>query len=152
MTNFTDTIPHLNIEVLPDGLIRLENESMGDSYVVDIHPVQLRHIAEKMGLVESGDPTAQKAIATLQRRMVLLRDRIDNLHSYLVNHSDHRHADLTYEVTYITATIDIADEFCADFEATMPNQVTPDNASERHKSNAGNVTAPLPSAQFDLVA
>ena len=51
MTTFTDSIPHLNIEVLPGGLIRLENESMGDSYADDIHLIQLRHIAEKLGLV-----------------------------------------------------------------------------------------------------
>ena len=76
---FIDVIPHLNIEVLENGCIRLENESMGDSYVVDIHPVHLRHIAEKMGLVDSSDPTAAKTITTLQRRMVALRDRIENL-------------------------------------------------------------------------
>ena len=75
MNAFKDMIPHLNIEVLPGGLIRLENESMGDSYVVDIHPVHLRHIAEKMGLVESSDPTAAKTIATLRRHMLALRDR-----------------------------------------------------------------------------
>ena len=52
---FTDSVPHLNIEVLNNGNIRLENESMGENYAVDIHPIQLRHIAEKMGLVESSD-------------------------------------------------------------------------------------------------
>ena len=114
MTTFTDTIPHLSIEVLPGGLIRLENESMGDSYAVDLHPLHLRHIAEKMGLVESSDPQAQKTIATLQRRLLLLRDRIDHLGEYLALHSDSRHADLSYEQTYATATADIAEEFCTD--------------------------------------
>lgn len=39
--------------------------------------------------------------------------------NYLVNHSDHKHADLSYEVTYATACIDIADEFCDDFLAPV---------------------------------
>lgn len=118
-TTFHDEMPHLKIELLEDGLIRLENESMGDGYIVAIHPLHLRYMAEKMGLVETSDPQAAKTIATLQRRMVALRDRIDTLHHYLVNHSDHKHADLSYEVTYATACIDIADEFCADFLAPV---------------------------------
>ena len=116
MNAFTDMIPHLSIEVLPGGLIRLENESMGDSYAVDMHPVQLRHIAEKMGLVESCDQYAEKTIATLQRRLLLLRDLNDHLAEYLALHSDSRHADLSYEQTYATATADIAEEFCADLD------------------------------------
>lgn len=155
MTTFTDTIPHLNIEVLPDGLIRLENESMGDSYAVDIHLIQLRHIAEKVGLVRkmsASEADAMRTVIELRRRLLALKDRIDHLGGYLALHSDHRHADLSYETNYATATADICDAYCADFEPTMQSQVTPDNANERQESNAGSVTAPLPSAQFDLVA
>lgn len=125
-----DNIPELKIERMDDGhgdgLILLEQDSGGNIDRVAIHPIHLRYMAEKMGLIETSDPTAQKTIATLQRRMVLLRDRIDNLHSYLVNHSDHKHADLSYEVTYATACIDLADEFCADLVDT----VKPSNATE----------------------
>ena len=80
-----------------------------------IHPWQLRAVCEQFGIVAS-DPQAAKTIATLKRRMCLLRDRIDSLHNYLTNHCDHRHADLSYEVTYATACIDLADEFCAEFD------------------------------------
>ncbi|GAB3475012.1 hypothetical protein [Polaromonas eurypsychrophila] len=157
MTTFTDTIPHLNIEVLPDGLIRLENESMGDSYAVDIHLIQLQHIAEKVGLVRkmsASEADAMRTVIELQRRLLALKDRIDHLGEYLALHSDHRHADLNYETNYATATADICDAYCSDFGSntvTPPNeqsQVTPDNAS----GNAASVTSPLPSAQFDLVA
>ena len=116
-----EAIPDLKIESMNDEhgkLILLEQDSGGNTDRVAIHLIHLRYMAEKWGLVESSDPTAQKTIATLQRRMVALRDRIGHLHDYLVNHSDHRHADLSYEVTYATASIDIADEFCADFEST----------------------------------
>ena len=113
-----DNIPELKIERMDDShgsLILLTQDNGGNVDSVAIHPIHLRYMAKEMGLVESVDPTAQKTIATLQRRMVLLRDRIDKLHHYLVNHSDHKHADLSYEVTYATACIDLADEFCVEF-------------------------------------
>ena len=115
-----DRIPELKIESMGDksGLILLEQDSGGNIDRVAIHPVHLRYMAEKMGMLESRDPAAQKTIGALQRRLLVLRDRLENLHDYLVNHSDHRHADLSYEVTYATASLDIADEFCADFDST----------------------------------
>ena len=115
-----DSIPELKIESMGDksGLIILEQDSGGNLDRVAIHPVRLRYMADKMGLLESGDLAAQKTIAALQRRLLVLRDRMENLHDYLFNHSDHKHADLSYEVTYATACVDIADEFCADFDST----------------------------------
>jgi hypothetical protein len=83
-----------------------------------IHPWQLRAVCEQFGIMAS-DPQAEKTIAVLKRRLMALRDRVDFLHHYLVNHSDHKHADLNFEVTYVTATIDIADEFCAEWIDTM---------------------------------
>ena len=118
MTNFTDTIPHLNIEFLKGGLIRLENESMGDCYAVDIHPVQLRLLAEKAGIIRETSASEANTLRTnaeLRRRLRSLKDRIDHLGEYLALHSDHRHADLTFETTYATATADICDAYCADF-------------------------------------
>jgi hypothetical protein len=116
-----DSIPELKIEHMIDGtgegLILLEQDSGGNIDRVAIHPVHLRYMAEKMGLIETADPQAARTIAKLERRLRLLRDRIDHMGNYLANHSDHRHADLSYEVTYMTATADLADEFCAEFES-----------------------------------
>lgn len=100
------------------GLILLEQDTGGNIDRVAIHPVHVRYMAEKMTLLESSDTAAPKTIAALQRRLLVLRDRLKNLHDYLGNHSDHRHADLSHEVTYATACLDIADEFCADFDST----------------------------------
>lgn len=83
-----------------------------------IHPWQLRAVCEQFGIIAS-DPQAEKTIAVLKRRLMALRDRVDFLHNYLVNHSDHKHADLNFEVTYATATIDIANEFCDEWVDTM---------------------------------
>lgn len=120
-----DNIPELKIESMDDtegSLILLEQDSGGNLDREAIHPIHLRYMVEKFGLVKTSDPQAQKTIALLTRRLLLLRDRMDNLHNYLVNHSDHKHADLSYEVTYATACVDLADEFCADFEGTGEQQ------------------------------
>lgn len=117
-----DSIPDLKIEQINDGigdgLILLEQDSGGNIDRVAIHPIHLRYMAEKFGLIETSDPEALKTIAKQERRLQLLRDRIDHMCSYLANHSDHRHADLSYEVTYMTATADLANEFCAELEST----------------------------------
>ena len=78
-----------------DGLILLEQDSRGNIDRVAIHPLHLRYMAEKMGLIETSDPTAQKTIAALQRRMLALRDRIENLSEWMAKYSDHKHADLS---------------------------------------------------------
>ncbi|WP_292935530.1 hypothetical protein [Noviherbaspirillum sp.] len=126
MTSFNDSIPDLKIERMNDGigdgLILLEQDNSGNVDRVAIHPLHLRYMAEKFGLIETSDPQAARTIAILKRRMWMLRDRIDHLHNWLVNHSDHKHADLTYEVTYATATADIANEFCAEMEESEKPQ------------------------------
>ena len=113
-----DSIPDLKIEHITDGvgdgLIMLTQDNSGNVDSVAIHPIHLRYMAEKLGLIESSDPKAQKTLAMLTRRLLVLRDRIDRLHDFLANHSDHRHADLTWETGYALATADIAEEFCFD--------------------------------------
>jgi len=112
-------IPELKIERMDDDhgtLILLEQDSGGQIDRVAVHPLHLRYMAEQIGLIETSDPQAARTIARLERRLRVLRDRIDHLNNWMANYSDHKHADLSYEVTYITATMDIADEFCADLE------------------------------------
>lgn len=122
MDNMNDNIPELKIERIADdigdGLILLEQDNCGNIDRVAIHPIHLRYMAEKFGLIETSDPKAAETIAKLERRLRMLRDRINHMGNYLANYSDHRHADLSYEVTYMTATADLADEFCAEFEST----------------------------------
>ena len=124
-----DNIPELKIERLSDGtgegLILLTQDNCGNSDSVAIHPIHLRLMAEKMGLVESTDPQAQKTIAMLTRRLELLSDRVHFLANYLRNNSDHKHADLDYETTYARATSDIAYEFCTELMGVQACTETP---------------------------
>lgn len=137
-----ENIPDVTIELMAGttgGLILLEQDSGGNTDRVAIHPIHLRYMAEKFGLVATSDPTAAKTIAMLTRRLLLLRDRIDALADWLANHSDHKHADLSYELTYATATADIADEFCAE----LADAVTLSNATCNVTSNPVAVTQGL---------
>ena len=116
----TDTLTHheLTAEWVADNqgraiLLTQPSDNYDDPREVLIHPWQLRAVCEQFGIIAS-DPQAAKTIATLTRRLHLLRDRIERLHEYLLNHSDHKHADLSYELTYATATTEIAEEFCAE--------------------------------------
>lgn len=129
-----DQFPNLKIERMDDeigeGLILLEqDDGCGNVDRIALHPIHLRYLAEIMGLIERSDPTALRTIATLQRRMLVLRDRIDHLDDWLAHYSDSRHADLSYEQTYACATSDIAAEFCADLVGTPPQPCVPQCAT-----------------------
>ena len=115
-----ERIEQLTIEIESDGYILLTQDNCGDESRIAVHPTQLRFIAERAGLVETSDPQALRTIATLTRRLLVLRDRIDHLGDYLTHQSDHTHANLDYELAYITATADIANEFCTEFLYPLP--------------------------------
>lgn len=120
-----ENIPELKIELMDDtegSLILLEQDSGGNLDRVAIHPLHMRYMAERFGLVQSSDPQALRTIATLTRRLLVLQDRVSHLADWLVEHSDHQHADLSYEQTYARATADIADEFCAELSAQRADE------------------------------
>ena len=148
-----DSIPDLKIELMDDsqgdGLILLEQNSCGNIDRVAIHPIHLRYMAEKMGLVESGDPTAAKTIDTLQRRMVALRDRIESLADWMARYSDHKHADLSHETTLLHAMADLAREWCHDFEES--EQGAHRSPLSTVESDKPTECSPAPAAQVALL-
>ena len=123
-------IPDLTISTTTAGLIELEQQNgLDEPDRIEVHPIHIRHIAETMGLVSTSDPQAARTIATLQRRLRVLLDRINHLDDWLHQHSDMEHADLSYEQTYSMATWELAREFCADLDE-------PGNATKRHETPA----------------
>ncbi len=141
MTNIVkDSIPGLTIELMDDeigdGMILLEHDSDGNLDRIAIHPIHLRYMVKKYGLIAS-DPTTAKHIATLERRLLVLSGRIGHLADYLTNHTDHEHADLSYEQTYATATADIAAEFVAELDDVLTITEPPERAPERVKPSVG---------------
>lgn len=129
MQDLNDNIPELKIEFMADGqgdgLILLEQDSCGNVDRVAIHPLHLRYMAEKMGLVETSDLQAQKTIAMLTRRLQLLNSRIQHLDNWLRTLSDSDHADLSYEIGFSGGTSDMAAEFCAELDDLDPQAAAP---------------------------
>ncbi len=114
---------HLSAEAVNDkhgpAILLTQQDGIEEPQSVLVHPWQLRAVCEQFGIIAS-DPQAAKTIATLQRRMVKLRERIDDLADWMAKHSDHEHADLSYETTQLRALQDLAGEWCADFEEGLP--------------------------------
>lgn len=120
--------PQLKIERLESGLIRLEDTSALGPCVLDVHPLQVRHMAEALGLVRElsasdADTLAEarrqhadalRAALTLKRRLLVLKDRVQHLGMSLSTAAEH--TDLDYELVYVTATAEICDEFCVDLD------------------------------------
>ena len=118
MTIFTNH--HLTAEHVHDksgpAVMLTQQEGIEDAETIIIHPWQLVAACKHLGLTAS-DPKAASDIATLQRRMLALRDRIDNLADWMEKFSDHKHADLTYEMTQLHALQDLACEWCHDYDS-----------------------------------
>ena len=114
---------HLTAEAVNDqhgeAILLTQQDGLEEPHSILVHPFQLRAVCEQFGIIAS-DPQAAKTIATLQRRMVGLRERIDDLADWMAKHSDHAHADLSYETTQLRALQDLAGEWCADFEEGLP--------------------------------
>ena len=114
---------HLTAEQVNDEhgevIMLTQQDGIEEPHSILVHPFQLRAVCEQFGIVAS-DPQAAKTIATLRRRMVGLRERIDDLADWMAKHSDHAHADLSYETTQLRALQDLAGEWCAEFEEGLP--------------------------------
>lgn len=110
---------HLTAEEVNDehgpAIMLTQQCGLEEPQTVLVHPWQLRAVCEQFGIIAS-DQQAAKAIATLQRRMKALHVRIEALADWMARHSDHRHADLSYETTQLHALLDLAGEWCADFD------------------------------------
>lgn len=127
---------HQIIATLDGNDISLEQIDFGDSYSVLVEKWQLREICERFGIIAS-DHQAQRTIATLTRRLLVLNDRIDALASYMTTHTDTRHTDLTYELASINALNDIAAEFVAELDGLQVATEPPNQPPERAKQKAG---------------
>lgn len=111
-----EAIPELRIEHMEDehgALILLEQDSGGNVDRLALHPIHLRYLAEKCGLVPTSDPDGARTIATLQRRIRLLSDRIDHLSQWLSS-SERERTGIEYGVAYADNLAVMAAEFCED--------------------------------------
>jgi len=126
----------LTAERTGDEITLTQQTDYSEPDIVTLHPWQLRAVCEEFGLIAS-DPTTAKHIATLERRLLVLADRVGHLADYLITQSVSQHADLSYEQTYAEATADLASEFVAELDSAQTGTEPPEQALERVEPPAG---------------
>jgi hypothetical protein len=123
-TTTKETFHHVTAELMSDehGVAVMLTQLEMDESTVLLHPLQLRHFAERFAGMEPVGWMTSQPTKTLARRLRTLAFHIDFLYDYIKNHSDHKHADLSFELVKVTALTEMADEFCAD----LPDDEEPD--------------------------
>ena len=148
MTTTKLTHHHLTAEEVNDEhgkaiMLTQQEDGYNEPNTVLVHPFQLRAVCEQFGIIAS-DLQAAKAIATLQRRMKALHERIEALADWMARHSDHRHADLSHETTQLHALLDLAGEWCADFDSEQAGPAVESDSTPAECTSA-------PAAQASLL-
>ena len=150
MTTTPMTHHHLKAEWQNDqhgpAIMLTQQGDYSEPIEILMHPWQLRAVCEHFRLM-TADQQAAKTIATLQRRMLALRDRIDALGDYMTHHSEHKHADLTHEFNNINLLAELANEWCADFQDTPAEVATTTQATQTPAAHP----APAQAAQATLL-
>ncbi|MDQ0084562.1 biotin operon repressor [Variovorax boronicumulans] len=138
-----ENIPQVEIELLEGGNVRVTDKSdFNQDYSVDLHPIHLRLIAEKMGLVRemsASEADALRMVDKLARRIGVLQERILQLDKWLWEHPDPDCADIGTEIWFSAGTLDLANEFLLEIGESRA-VVTP-----RHDESRAGTPAPSPS-------
>lgn len=114
----------LSIDTLGDGTIRLEQRDYcGESVILDLHPQQALHIANGLSVdTHQAQPRlATERIATLERRLLWMRDRFEECHAALPSDIYERCPEAFEFGAWLTASVDVATGFCADFHDAPSN-------------------------------
>jgi hypothetical protein len=140
----------LNVETLEDGTIRLEQRDYcGESAIIDIHPIQAAFIAG--GLPDSSIP---ERIATLERRMLWMRDRFEECYAALPSDMYERCSESLEFYSWIQTSIDVSTEYCADLASKTHQSTEGDTLHqpgvESVQSNIGRNSAPSKSSNAEL--
>ncbi|OUM01652.1 hypothetical protein [Variovorax sp. JS1663] len=118
-----ENIPDLTIVDNGDGTWNLEQ--LGgqdiDYFRVAVHPMHVRHLAEKLGILTGGAVPAELAaaraeISRLQRALVNIRGRVVSLHEDLLLTAGMGHEELDRELDATSCIWDMLNFVCADFE------------------------------------
>ncbi|RUR65882.1 hypothetical protein EJP67_02285 [Variovorax guangxiensis] len=158
-TGWAEEMPALKIELMANGSLRLEATDPYDNGddVVEVHPLQLRLAAEKLGLVpqlSASEAENLRTINKLARRLRVLHERIKQVHEWMWENKSFDQCDINIEAWYIDATLDLSAEFQAEIEESRV-VVTPRNAESRPPRAVRDQVAPgarlaAPAAQLDL--
>lgn len=129
-----ENIPCLNIEANDDGTITLEQNWCGNAERVAIHPVHVRLLAEKLGMVGEVSATDAELLRTergqvaalrlendrLKRNMLRVREHGLALQADFAEHADWKHADLVEPMNQINTLVLLFDMAVDDYTARDP--------------------------------
>lgn len=114
ISDMTVVFPHLNIEVLEGGTLRLENESLGDHYSVDVHPIHVRYMAEQLGVFDAMlEPNRLRTlhhseeILRLRRHLERVRSRALELQECLGTFRDREGGHLDAQIIRARSLVDL---------------------------------------------
>lgn len=136
-TSTKETFHHVDAELISDeygNAVMLTQQDDMDESTVMIHPLQLRHLAERFAGMEPADWMTSRPVKTLARRLRTLAFHIDYLYDHIKNHSDHKHENLRFELVKVTALTEMADAFCSD----LPDEDDPSNDVPQPEPRPGN--------------
>ena len=129
-------------ELTDSGDVLIEQDAgCGEVERVSLHPLQVRLIASEMGLLK-GDESAWQHVETLERRLRVLRDRIEELDDRLWSvpiYPAGSNAD-DPDCIYSDATLVLAEEFCADLPCP---QADADALFDRREPSEETVQKPM---------
>ena len=118
---------HLSAEWVRDthgtAIMLTQQDGIEDPQTVLVHPFQLRAVCEQFGIIAS-DRQAAKTIATLERRMVGLRDRIDALAEWMLKSPASAKRSFRATASQLQALQDLAGEWCTEFDE-LESDTTP---------------------------
>lgn len=134
----TESMPSLEITTLPNGNLRLEDKSYGEGAIVDVHPCQVRLMAERLGLVrmisaseaEIWRPHCVRAASLLEdlERLIpwleMIETRASQLHDNILGIADLGHEDVNIEIAQSSALADIIEQVLKDAKAALARGVT----------------------------
>lgn len=154
--NLLDNLPALHIQSNEDGTIMLEQSAGGNAERVAIHPLHVRHLAERLGMVREVSASDEELLRAerghvallrqendrLKRNMLRLREHALALQHDFAEHADWKHADLVEPMNQINGVVALFDMACDviadDYDAHMPVDhaaVTREHATSNPKTD-----------------
>ena len=108
-----------------DDAVTIEQDTgAGEVNTVWLHPIHIRLLATEMGMLK-GDLDQARRVGTLERRLRLLRDRIKDLDQLLWSVPSFPPDSTSEDCILSSALLDLANEFCAEFEVTESHPCQP---------------------------
>lgn len=133
------TFPPVTIEALPNGLLRLEDETLMDgAAVIDLHPAQVQTLAILAGFTMPDK--GRKALARIASRLGALHERTKELEPLLCTALVEHDIGVASELTAAEFIAENVGEVLRDVQDLMAPDTEPD---AQHDNQGGQLLIPI---------